>query len=189
MTAKAKAKNLPDTGGRPSAFKPEYIKRAAVMCLNGAIDAELASEFGVAISTIKNWKAKYPQFQAALKVNKEIADDRVERSLYSRAVGDSFDAVKVFGPTKDRDEAVLVPYVEHALPDVTAQIFWLKNRRKELWRDRHEHTVGGTVVQKSAEELKKEFIDFIMEHGLLEEISNLLPPKLLQGVANREPGE
>ena len=37
-----------------------------------------------------------------------------------------------------------VPYVEHVPPDVTACIFWLKNRDPEHWRDSQqmEHVVG-----------------------------------------------
>ena len=49
----------------------------------------------------------------------------VERSLYSRAVGYSFNSEKIFC-NKDR-EVTRVPIVEHVPPDVTAQIFWLKN--------------------------------------------------------------
>jgi hypothetical protein len=61
------------------------------------------------------------------------ADDRVERSLYNRAIGYSYDAVKIFC---SRDgEIIEAPYVEHVPPDVTACIFWLKNRRPQDWRD------------------------------------------------------
>ena len=57
----------------------------------------------------------------------------IERSLYARATGYSYDAVKIFH-TKD-SKVIKVPYTEHVPPDVTAQIFWLKNRRPDRWRD------------------------------------------------------
>ena len=65
--------------------------------------------------------------------SKDEADNRVERSLYARATGYSYDAVKIFH-TKD-GKVIKVPYTEHVPPDVTAQIYWLKNRRPDHWRD------------------------------------------------------
>jgi len=73
---------------------------------------------------------------------KDEADNRVERSLYARATGYSYDAVKIFH-TKD-GKIIKVPYTEHVPPDVTAQIYWLKNRRPDRWRDVQniDHAVG-----------------------------------------------
>jgi hypothetical protein len=70
---------------------------------------------------------------SSLKAGKEEADSRVEQSLYQRAVGYSFESEKVFC-NKD-GEVTRVPIVEHVPPDVTACIFWLKNRDPAHWRD------------------------------------------------------
>ena len=56
------------------------------------------------------------------------------RSLYRRANGYGYDAVKVFMPAGAK-APIYAPYVEHAPPDVTAEIFWLKNRKPHDWRD------------------------------------------------------
>jgi len=64
---------------------------------------------------------------APLNVGKKAADDRVTRSLYPRAVGYSYDAVKIFMPSGAK-VPTYAPYVENVPPDVTAAIFWLKNR-------------------------------------------------------------
>ena len=120
-------------GGRPSSYKPEYAKMARHLCKLGATDADLAEAFEVSVVTIDNWKIKYPEFLGSLKASKEEADNRVERSLYARATGYSYDAVKIFC-TKD-GKITKVPYTEHVPPDVTAQIYWLKNRRPDRWRD------------------------------------------------------
>ena len=69
----------------------------------------------------------HPSFGEALKLAKKEADERVERSLYQRAVGYSYETVKVFLPYGLK-EPVYAPYVEHVPPDTTAAIFWLKNR-------------------------------------------------------------
>jgi hypothetical protein len=61
-------------------------------------------------------------------------DDRVERSLYQRANGYNYEAVKIFMPAGSK-QPVVVHYTEHCPPDVTAAFIWLKNRDPENWRD------------------------------------------------------
>jgi hypothetical protein len=119
--------------GRPSKYKPEYAKQALKLCYMGATDAELADFFDVSIKTIWNWKVEHQDFLLAInKVEKEFADGRVQRSLYQRACGYTFDAVKIFNGPKG---TVTVPYREHVPPDPVSCFFWLKNRRPEIWRD------------------------------------------------------
>jgi hypothetical protein len=78
----------------------------------------------------------------------------VERSLYQRAIGFEYDAVKVFNA---KGRPLVVPYRHVVPPDVTAQIFWLKNRRPERWRDVHKYEHGGVDAfdQMSADELRQ----------------------------------
>jgi hypothetical protein len=59
---------------------------------------------------------------AALKLGKKEADQRTERSLYQRANGYSYDAVKIFMPAEAKKQ-VYAPYVEHVPPDPTSAIF------------------------------------------------------------------
>lgn len=121
--------------GRPSEFKAEYVEQAQKLCLLGATDVELADFFNVSDRTIYRWQTQFPEFCQALKAGKELADERVERSLYHRAVGYSHEAVKIFMPA-GASVPVYAPYREHVPPDTTAMIFWLKNRRPEQWRDK-----------------------------------------------------
>jgi hypothetical protein len=74
------------------------------------------------------------------------ADDRVERSLYNRAIGYSYDAVKIF--CDKNGKVTRVPCREHVPPDVTACIFWLKNRNPAKWRDVQnvEHVLGKYII-------------------------------------------
>lgn len=135
-------------GGRPSSYKPEYAKQAKKLALLGATDRDLADFFEVNQQTIDNWKIRYPEFLGSLKLGKEEADGRVERSLFQRAIGYEQDAVKIFMP-KDAVDPVYAPYRERVAPDVTACIFWLKNRKREEWRDRQEHEHTGKVTLES----------------------------------------
>ena len=128
--------------GQPTAYRPHFVEQAAKLCLLGATDMELADFFNVSLATIKNWKFHYPEFLAALKSGKSYSDERVERSLFHKAIGYSFDAEEVF---QYQGEIVRAKVRKHVPPDTTAAIFWLKNRRKDRWRDihKHEHGVAG----------------------------------------------
>jgi hypothetical protein len=75
---------------------------------------------------------RYPEFGASLKMGKNQADERMERSLYERGLGYSYDAVKIFLPYGSK-EPIYAPYIEHVPPDTTAAIFWLKNRDPARW--------------------------------------------------------
>jgi hypothetical protein len=126
--------------GRPTAFHPRFVGEAAKLCALGATDMELADFFKISVSTLNQWKINYPEFSESIKSGKEPADDRVERSLFNRAVGFVYETEKIFLV----DGKVLrVPIREHVPPDTAAAFIWLKNRRKEIWRDRHEHQLSG----------------------------------------------
>lgn len=139
-------------GGRPTKFKPEFVEQAAKLAALGATDREAAEFFGVDERTLNRWKHTEPEFCQSLTLGKEAADARVKQSLYRRAVGYSYDAVKIFMPA-GADSPVYAPYVEHAPPDTTAAIFWLKNRDPDEWREisRTEHTGkdGAPILTKN----------------------------------------
>lgn len=92
---------------RKSDYRPEYAEQASNYCLLGATDADLAQFFGVTRRTITNWKNDHPDFADALQ-SKEHADSQVIGALFRNALNGN----------------------------VTAQIFWLKNRQG--WRDKQE---------------------------------------------------
>ncbi len=120
---------------RPSKYKPEFVKQAEKLCALGATDIELADFFEVNVATLYRWKNEHQEFCEALKVSKEIADDRVERSLFSRANGYEHDEVDI----RVVDHVIVqTPIRKYYPPDTTACIFWLKNRRPDLWRDKIE---------------------------------------------------
>jgi len=144
--AKAKAPSPPPRPrGRPTAFNPEYVEQARKLAQLGATDRECADFFKVAESTLYLWKHQHEDFSEALKVGKDVADERVVQSLYRKATGYSFDAVKIFMPS-GAEEPVYAEYAEHVPPSDTAIIFWLKNRRGDEWREKSEVAVTGDLA-------------------------------------------
>jgi hypothetical protein len=139
--------------GRPTLYREEYTEQALKLCRLGATDRELADFFDVSEQTINAWKDAHPEFLESLKDGKAKADAEVADKLFRRATGYSHEAVKVFLPS-GTTEPIYAPYIERYAPDTTACIFWLKNRRPDLWRDvqSREHAVEMKSPQLSAEE-------------------------------------
>lgn len=133
--------------GRPSEYRQEYVAEVLVMAEGGATDMEIADSLDVSVRTLYRWKAQHPDFRQALKIAKDVADERVERSLYQRATGYEQDSVKIFMPA-GAESPVMAPYREVIAPDTTACIFWLKNRKSQEWRDKIDLEHGGQVSIK-----------------------------------------
>lgn len=131
----------PGGAGRPTDYSPEMVSVAKEMCESGATDRELAEMFGVSVTTLNIWKHKHKDFCFAIRLGKEAAITRVERSLYARAVGYDHDSVKI---TVLRDGTeVYSPFVEHVPPDPNAAVFFLKNRASHEWRDKFSQEISG----------------------------------------------
>jgi hypothetical protein len=128
--------------GRPSSYRAEFAEQAAKLCRLGATDAELADFFGVDERTVNNWKNEHDDFFQSLKDGKVRADAEVADKLFRRATGYEHEAVKVFMPA-GASAPVYASYVERYPPDTTACIFWLKNRRPDLWRDTQRQELTG----------------------------------------------
>lgn len=127
-------------GGRPSKYRAEFVEWGRKLALLGATDADLARAFEVDEGTLNRWKAAHPAFRESLKGGKDQADAEVAEKLFHRAKGYSHEAVKIM---QHEGRVIEAPYTEHYPPDTTAAIFWLKNRRPDLWRDRVQQEVTG----------------------------------------------
>lgn len=113
---------------------------------DGLTDEQIAHNMGVAYSTLKDWKNKYPAISAALKKGKEVVDIEVENALLKSALGFKETIRKPFkvreviyenGKRCNETEHIEVAEEEIFIPpNVTAMIYWLKNRCPDKWRDK-----------------------------------------------------
>ena len=143
-----------DKGGRPSEYRPEYAEQVEKLCLLGATDSEIADFFGVCVRTVHRWKIEHEEFCHSVKAGKDKADERVVRSLYMKATGYDFteeQAIKI-KVEQYKEEVEVVQVEKHQPADTTAAIFWLKNRRKEDWRDKHEF--DGSLTHEAGNSLQ-----------------------------------
>ena len=106
----------------------------------GLTDEQIAKRIGISRSTLADWKNRFSDISDTLKKSKEVADAKVEDSLYKRAIGYRYDEVtyeRVKNVKTGEYEKVETKRVtKEVLPDVGAQIFWLKNRKPDKWREK-----------------------------------------------------
>lgn len=104
---------------------------------DGLVDEQIAHNIGINIATLYDWKNKYSEIDNALKKGKEVVDLEVENALLKRALGYTIEEKHVRKVTKNGITTEYVEKTTREIPaDTTAQIFWLKNRRPDKWRDK-----------------------------------------------------
>lgn len=130
---------------------------------DGLTDEQIANNLGIAYSTFRDYRDKHSALSAALKKGKEVVDYEVENALLKRAMGYEYEE-KTY---ETKYDTVQEKYVEiltkrvtkQVAPDTTAQIFWLKNRKPTVWRDKQEIEHNGNInnpfAGMSTEELRK----------------------------------
>ena len=116
----------------------------------GLSEEQIAHNMGVSVKTLNTYKNSFPQLLQAIKNGKEVADIAVENALFKRACG--YRTREVSYKSDNNGNLLPVSAIEKDVPpDTTAQIYWLKNRRPDLWRDRRKEAdsdgqSGGVVV-------------------------------------------
>ena len=108
---------------------PEGLLLLEGWARDGLVVEQITERIGINPATLYDWKKKYPEISNALKKGKQVIDYQVENALLNNALNG----------------------------DTTAQIFWLKNRRPDKWRDKRdvEHS-GGLNVQNQYENMTEE---------------------------------
>lgn len=137
-------------------LEPEGLLKLESWARDGLTDEQIASNIGISRATLYVWKKEHPSISDALKKGKEVVDIQVENALLKRALGYQYDEIKI---EESDDGYKRTVTTKEVVPDTTAQIFWLKNRRPHMWRDKKDVAMSGEVNNPYAglttEELKK----------------------------------
>lgn len=80
---------------------------------DGLTNEDIAFNIGITAKTLYEWMINYSEISEALKEGKDVIDRRIENALAKKAEAG----------------------------DVTAMIFWLKNRKPKEWRDRFQQDI------------------------------------------------
>lgn len=112
-------------------LQPEGLVLLEGWARDGLTDEQIARKIGIGVSTLYEWKKRYTEIAAALEKGKEVADFQVENALLKSALGYRYTEAIEVGTSKGVMQCEITKEVA---PNVTAQIFWLKNRRPDKWR-------------------------------------------------------
>ena len=104
---------------------------------DGLTHEQIAKNLGVGKDAFYTYIKKYPEFSEALKKGREVVDYEVENALYKAAINGN----------------------------VTAMIFYLKNRRPNQWRDRKE----ANEIELQTKELELKVKKFDLEKQKLDQ--------------------
>lgn len=144
---------------------PEGLLKLEAWARDGLIDEQIAENIGINPATLYEWKKRYPKISESLKKGKEVVDIQVENALLKRALGYEYTEVTQEvcenAETGEMELRVTKKVTKEVVPDTTAQIFWLKNRKPNEWRDKQNMELSGEIKTRNpyagltTEELKK----------------------------------
>jgi transposase-like protein len=128
-------------------LEPDSLAQIEAWAREGLIMVEIAERIGIHRDTLYRWCRKSPVLRDAVERGRADANTRVEESLFKRAVGYTYTTTKTVACYGDEGEASRSVTTEerHTAPDVTACIFWLKNRRPDRWRDGQNVELDGNL--------------------------------------------
>jgi transcriptional regulator with XRE-family HTH domain len=134
---------------------------------DGLTDEQIAKNMGISVATLYNYKKneKYLDILEALKKGKEVVDIEVENALLKKAMGfrEKEQVVQTKRVVKYKDgkrvsetsEPVVIEIDKYYPPETLAIIYWLKNRRLDLWRDKIERNDNEEEIQNAKDIVAK----------------------------------
>jgi len=110
---------------------------------DGLTNKQISQNIGISEETLYKWIVKYTELSESLKRGKEVVDREVENALLKRALG--YEYIETTREGIGSQLKVTKEVTKQVAPDVTAQIFWLKNRKPEEWREKKEVEHTGNI--------------------------------------------
>lgn len=138
-------------------LEPDGLLRIEAWARDGLSREQIAHNMGIRVETLRVWVNAYATISTAIKRGKEVIDIQVENAMCKRALGYEYEEVKTIveqaadGSRKTKVEKTK----KQVAPDVGAQIFWLKNRRRQLWMENPHKVINDAELL----ELKKKELE------------------------------
>ncbi|MFG5393525.1 helix-turn-helix domain-containing protein [Enterococcus faecalis] len=110
---------------------------------DGLTDEQIAQNIGISRSTLNEWKKRFPDIKDTIKRGKEVVDRQVENALFKSAVG--YEYTEITKELTDSGMKVTKRVTKQVAPNPTSAIFWLKNRKPDVWRDKKQTEVSGSM--------------------------------------------
>jgi hypothetical protein len=124
-------------------YQPDFPERAKKMAEEGLLDEQIWEQLGIGKVAFYDYQNTHPNFANALKEGKRKPNEEVEATLFKSAVGYTVQERHVELDAQQKPKKIIV-IDKHVPGNVVAQIFWLKNRMRERWRDVREITAQVT---------------------------------------------
>ncbi|MGN1157745.1 MAG: hypothetical protein ACI4TK_16325 [Agathobacter sp.] len=138
---------------------PEGLLMLEGWARDGLTDEQISENMGISRSTLGEWKKNHPDISDTLKKGKEVADRQVENALFERAIGGVHEVKKTFkvkeiyyddhGRKCEKEKLVVGTDEVYVPGDTTAQIFWLKNRKSDTWKDKQSVEMSGLAEEQA----------------------------------------
>ena len=113
-------------------LSPEGLLQLEAWARDGLTDEQIANNMNINVASLYRYKSKHCEICEALKRGKVVTDIQVENALLKRALGYSYKETK----REVSEEGIKVTETtKEVVPDTTAQIFWLKNRKALEWKN------------------------------------------------------
>ena len=134
-------------GGRKGLYR-DWISKEGLIRLegwarDGKTDKQMAELIGISVKTFYEWKLKFSEFSNAVKLGKDVIDRQVETALLQKALGLATSEEILYSYDNQGNQVEERRIVKKVPSDTASMIFWLKNRKSDVWRDRidTEHTI------------------------------------------------
>lgn len=155
---------------------PDGLLKLEAWARDGLTDEQISYNIGITAKTLYEWKKQYSKICEALKRGKEVVDIEVENALLNNALGydynDQVVSVKRVVEyengkrVKEISEPVVITLKKHKPAETAAQIFWLKNRKPDRWRDKQDinHTGGIDIGKRYADMPDEELEELVKKY-------------------------
>lgn len=155
-------------------LSPESLTLVEGWAKQGLTEKQIAKNIGISERTLNEWKVRFPQFVHALKKGKEVADFEVENALYKNACGHTVEelVVETWEDGEGRVRTHKRKIQRYIPPNAVSQIFWLKNRKPDVWRDK----VNVNVEEDKAIEKAREILGGV--NSVIDKDAGGVPAKL-----------